>query len=146
MIESAGVVALTLEHDELVPNARLVAPVNGLPPSSIESALLVAFAKRTFAFTVAASVTLALMTGLKSKPFFSMELPRCTKLLLTSKSMISVVVEPPTIWTGLSRLTLMPLLLAIGNVTLGEVLPVSVRPFLSVTPDLLGSMMKRNPL
>ena len=41
---------------------------------------------------------------------------------------------------------LMPLLLALGNVTSGELVPVSTRPFLRVTLDLLGSMIRRRPL
>lgn len=68
--------ALTLEQDEAAPKAILVPPVSGLPLSSSDSGSFVAFAKRMFALTVAASVMLALITGLKRSPFFSIELPR----------------------------------------------------------------------
>ena len=40
----------------------------------------------------------------------------------------------------------MPLRAALGKVTSGELLFDSTSPFLSVTLDLLGSMMKRKPL
>src|SRR3954470_9660084 len=69
-----------------------------------------------------------------------------TKLLFTSKSTSRFVVPPLVIVTGCESTILIPERLALGKVTLGELVLDSTVPFLSVTVDLLGSMMKRKPL
>src|SRR3954463_15899462 len=97
---SPGVVALTLLQAELAPKARLLEPVNGAVLCRRLSVESDALTRRTVAFVSARLVTVALITGLNSRPFLSIELPRMTKLSLTLKSINSCVVVLGTIVTG----------------------------------------------
>ena len=84
------------------------------------------------------SCATARITGRKLNPFRAL-FPRVTKLRPTSKS--SVITEPFSVSAiGLSRITLIPEWPALGNWIAGCV------PSLSVIDDLLGSMIRRNPL
>src|SRR4029079_14163374 len=96
-----------------------------------------ALSSRIFAFTVAASITDPLMTGLKRRPFCVIVLPRITKLLQRPRSRRSVVVAPPTTTSVFERLILRPERLALGKVTPGLLEPVSFVPLFSVTLDWL---------
>ena len=106
---------MTLVHDETPPKARLLPPLATLVPWRRSSATSVALASRTVALTVAASMIVPLMTGLNSRPFCEIVLPRSTKLSFTSKSTSRVVVAPPTITRGLDKLTLSPDLAGAGE-------------------------------
>ena len=66
---------------ELAPNTSPLPPASAVPFCCNVSEMSDALARRIVALTVAASTIVALMTGLNSRPFFSIELPRWTKLL-----------------------------------------------------------------
>src|ERR1043165_5414481 len=106
----------------------LLPPASAVPFCKKLIAVDVALARRTFAFSVAAFTTDAWITGLKSRPFRSIVLPRMTKLSFTLKSTSSVVVAPALTVTGDDRLILIPDCAALGNVTFGLLVPVSFVP------------------
>jgi hypothetical protein len=80
---------------------------------------------------------------LKVSPPLVIELPRSTKLWLTSKSTSAVVVPSAAMVMGLSMFTLIPLRDALGKVTFGVEVDVSTVPSFSVTLDFDGSMTRR---
>src|SRR6185437_3054523 len=143
---SPGVAALTLLHAELVPNARSLPPVSAFPFSRSVSDPLVALTSRTVALVNARFVIVARITGLNRRPFFAIEFPRCTKLLLTSKSTSRLVVVPGTTTSGCESTILIPDRLALGKVIPGVVEPDSTCPFFNVTLERVGSMIRRKPL
>ena len=102
--------------------------------------------RRSDAVTTPPSTTVAVIKGLNNSPSRSIEMPRWTRLVLTSKSTMRLVALPPRTSTGFAGSILIALLLALGKRTPGELVRVSTRPFLRVTDDLLGSSTIPNAL